>query len=101
MRYIDHGIAEQPNGEGTDIMGDGDKIATLLFSDVQKLLTITETLGAQGTVSLLNSSTLISMRVTISEQGGMVDQFIGDAIMAGLEFPLPTMMMKTEGFVLE
>ena len=51
-RYIDPGIAEQLLGDGTDIMGGQETVATLLFSDVRGFTTITETLGAQGTVSL-------------------------------------------------
>ncbi|MEE2698115.1 MAG: GAF domain-containing protein [Pseudomonadota bacterium] len=86
-RYIDPGIAEQLMSTGTDIMGGQETIATLLFSDVRGFTTITETLGAQGTVSLLNEYFDI-MVDAISEQGGMVDKFIGDAIMAGFGIPV-------------
>ncbi|MDP7098090.1 MAG: GAF domain-containing protein [Rhodospirillales bacterium] len=54
-RYMDPGLADQLMGESQeDIMGGKDTIATLLFSDVRGFTTITETLGAQGTVALLN-----------------------------------------------
>ena len=86
-RYIDPGIADQLLGDGTDIMGGQETIATLLFSDVRGFTTITETLGAQGTVSLLNEYFDIMVEA-ISEQGGMVDKFIGDAIMAGFGIPV-------------
>tara|TARA_B100002051_G_C16728807_1_gene636927 strand:- start:1394 stop:2626 length:1233 start_codon:yes stop_codon:yes gene_type:complete len=86
-RYIDPGIAEQLMSEGTDIMGGQETVATLLFSDVRSFTTITETLGAQGTVSLLNEYFDIMVEA-ISEQGGMVDKFIGDAIMAGFGIPV-------------
>ncbi len=86
-RYIDPGIAEQLMGEGTDIMGGQETVATLLFSDVRSFTTITETLGAQGTVSLLNEYFDIMVEA-ITEQGGMVDKFIGDAIMAGFGIPV-------------
>ena len=62
-------------------------LATVLFSDVRSFTTITETLGAQGTVALLNEYFDI-MVGAISEQGGMVDKFIGDAIMAGFGIPI-------------
>ena len=86
-RYIDPGIADQLLGDGTDIMGGQETTATLLFSDVRGFTTITETLGAEGTVSLLNEYFDIMVEA-ISEQGGMVDKFIGDAIMAGFGIPV-------------
>ncbi len=86
-RYIDPGIADQLLGDGSDIMGGQDTTATLLFSDVRSFTTITETLGAQGTVSLLNEYFDIMVEA-ISEQGGMVDKFIGDAIMAAFGIPV-------------
>jgi adenylate cyclase len=86
-RYIDPGIADKLMSDGTDIMGGQETEATLLFSDVRSFTTITETLGAQGTVSLLNEYFDIMVEA-ISEQGGIVDKFIGDAIMAGFGIPV-------------
>ena len=86
-RYIDPGIADQLMSDGTDIMGGQETVATVLFSDVRSFTTITESLGAQGTVALLNEYFDI-MVDAISEQGGMVDKFIGDAIMAGFGIPI-------------
>ena len=86
-RYIDPGIADQLMSQGTDIMGGQETLATVLFSDVRSFTTITETLGAQGTVALLNEYFDIMVEA-ITEQGGMVDKFIGDAIMAGFGIPI-------------
>lgn len=86
-RYIDPGIADKLMSDGNDIMGGQETVATLLFSDVRGFTTITETLGAQGTVALLNEYFDIMVEA-ISEQGGMVDKFIGDAIMAGFGVPV-------------
>jgi adenylate cyclase len=86
-RYMDPGIAEQMMGKGADLMGGTDTTATVLFSDVRGFTTITETLGAQGTVLLLNEYFEI-MVDAITEEGGMLDKFIGDAIMAAFGIPV-------------
>lgn len=88
-RYMDPALAAQmlAGGNQDDILGGKDTVATVLFSDVRSFTTITEQLGAQGTVALLNEYFEI-MVDCISEQGGMLDKFIGDAIMAAFGIPL-------------
>ena len=88
-RYMDPTLADQMmsgKGEG-DIMGGLDTTATVLFSDIRSFTTITEALGAQGTVAMLNEYFTI-MVDTITEEGGMLDKFIGDAIMAAFGIPI-------------
>ncbi len=88
-RYMDPGLAAQilAGGNEDDILGGKDVVATVLFSDIRGFTTITEKLGAQGTVALLNDYFEL-MVDCISEQGGMLDKFIGDAIMAAFGIPI-------------
>ncbi len=86
-RYMDPGIADQVMGAGEDILGGRESEVTVLFSDIRSFTTLTESLGAQGTVQMLNDYFTI-MVDAITREGGMLDKFIGDAIMAGFGIPL-------------
>ncbi|SVD65983.1 uncharacterized protein METZ01_LOCUS418837, partial [marine metagenome] len=81
-RYMDPGLADKLLDESEDdIMGGKESVGTVLFSDVRSFTTLTESLGATGTVSLLNEYFTV-MVDCITGEGGMLDKFIGDAIMA-------------------
>ena len=89
-RYMDPELADQlmTTGSDTDIMGGKQSVGTVLFSDVRSFTTITEELGAQGTVKLLNDYFTI-MVDCITDEGGMLDKFIGDAMMCIFGTPVP------------
>jgi len=87
-RYMDPGLADQLMDGGDEILGGKSMEATVLFSDVRSFTTITESLGAQGTVQMLNEYFTIMVDI-ITGEGGMLDKFIGDAIMAAFGVPIP------------
>ena len=87
-RYMDPGLADQMLEDGTEILGGKSTPATVLFSDIRGFTTLTEELGAQGTVALLNEYFSI-MVDCIQNEEGMLDKFIGDAIMAAFGMPVP------------
>ena len=90
-RYMDPELADQlmaTGAENEDIMGGKQSVGTVLFSDVRSFTTITEELGAQGTVKLLNDYFTI-MVDCITDEGGMLDKFIGDAMMCIFGTPVP------------
>ncbi len=68
-------------------LGGTKKEMTILFSDIRSFTTISESLSAEKLVSLLNAY-LDKMSHVIFEHAGIIDKFIGDAIMALWNAPI-------------
>jgi adenylate cyclase len=60
---------------------------TIFFSDIQGFTTISEALGAESLTSLLNDY-LTAMEEIIQSEGGTLDKYIGDAIVAFWNAPV-------------
>ena len=85
--YVSDSVVEMllSSDKKLDLGGQGMHI-TVLFSDIRAFTTITEKLAPYETVEFLNEY-FGRVVIVILEEGGRVDKFIGDAIMA--EFGVP------------
>ena len=80
--YMNPGLVDRLLADGGEQMKSKDTVATVLFSDVRGFTAITEEIGAQKTVKLLNKYFTLMVEC-IEAENGAVDKFAGDSLMAG------------------
>jgi adenylate cyclase len=88
-RYMPHHlIKEVISNDDLSVLKGNYGQCTVLFSDIRNFTTLTEQLGAIQIVELLNKffNTMVG---SIHANNGIIDKFIGDAIMAVFGVPYP------------
>lgn len=93
-RYVTRQVAEEILSGRLD--GGGQRrTATVLFADIWGFTTLAETMPPEEVVSLLNRYLGTMVRCVLDE-GGVLDKFIGDAIMALFGVPLSAGSTKAD-----
>ena len=85
-RYVPEKVAESLLKED-GVLETEEAIATVLFADIEGFTNLTESLGPEGIVELLNAY-FSDMVDIIERHGGVVTQFQGDAILATFNVPI-------------
>lgn len=74
-------IREQATGGKELVMGGTRRDLTILMADLRDFTPLSETLAPEALTDILNAH-FTEMVAAIQDQGGMVDKFMGDAVMA-------------------
>jgi adenylate cyclase len=85
-RYLSNEVIDRLMEDSGKSLGGTAQIATTLFSDIRGFTSLSESLGAVGTVSMLNEY-FSYMEDVLTNRSGIIDKYIGDAIMAVFGLP--------------
>jgi adenylate cyclase len=88
-RYLSNEVIDRLIQDSGEALGGTAQIATTLFSDIRGFTALSESLGAAGTVSMLNEY-FSYMEDVLSNRSGIIDKYVGDAVMAVFGLPFPS-----------
>ncbi|HEX3954455.1 MAG TPA: adenylate/guanylate cyclase domain-containing protein [Stellaceae bacterium] len=88
-RYLSNEVIDRLMLDPSGGLGGSSHEVTILFSDIRGFTSLTEQLGAGDTVAMLNEY-FSFMEDVVTNRGGMIDKYIGDALMALFGSPFPT-----------
>ncbi|MDX2103786.1 MAG: adenylate/guanylate cyclase domain-containing protein [Alphaproteobacteria bacterium] len=88
-RYMSNEVVDRLISDSSIQLGGQSQTVTVLFSDIRGFTALTERLGAAETVTMLNTY-FSFMEDVIANRSGVVDKYIGDAIMALFGAPIPS-----------
>lgn len=80
-RYMAKEVVDRLLAGGDDVLQGQAIVATVLFSDIRRFATISEALTPRETVAMLNDY-FAEMVEVVFAHGGVLDKYIGDALMA-------------------
>lgn len=86
-RYLAKEVVDKVLESGDDPFHATAQEATVLFSDIRRFTAIAESIGANETVQMLNDY-FSDMVEVVLRHGGLLDKYIGDAIMAVFGAPI-------------
>jgi adenylate cyclase len=87
-RYLSNEVIDCLIQDSGESLGGTAQVATTLFSDIRGFTALSESLGAAGTVSMLNEY-FSYMEDVLSNRSGIIDKYVGDAVMAVFGLPFP------------
>jgi adenylate cyclase len=88
-RYVARGVVDRLLAHRGEIhLGGEEQEITVLFGDIRGYTTLSEGLSPQQVVGMLNGYLAVATRAIFREEGTL-DKYIGDAVMALFNAPLP------------
>jgi adenylate cyclase len=85
-RYVSNEVIDRLLQESGSALGGTAQTATTLFADIRSFTSLSESLGAAGTVSMLNEY-FSYMEDVLTNHAGLIDKYVGDAVMAVFGLP--------------